>query len=349
MIPRPRISAEAHQEFLHEACPRSSGDRCRHRIRRPGGFDSALRSRSQPRRLQQRRAGLHARADGRLGTGLLGRQARRQHAPLHHRSAGRPGQHGDGQSGRSGRRRPLRAVCGAVVSLCRPGLLPHVERQYAPGLSVADGRRGAAHAARRRSPDLCGCRGTLSDPAVLAWTHRQSAVGRLHQRGEALRELGLCRRRAIPRRPSLCRHQARQFQRLLLRAPEHQGFRRDAGGATVVPVVGPRRGAGRNAVRRSRGSREGRRVRRQPGWRVVAADGRRAADDHGGPVVQAGHVRSAPQGRRHATFRTSGRSSFRHLAATRMGCRASRCRSSRSAELPTRRLRSPRPKRDSPS
>ena len=48
---------------------------------------------------------------------------------------------------------------------------------------------------------------------------------------------------------------------------------------------------------RSRRSCEGRWLRREPGWRIVAADGRRAADDAARPGLQAGHVRSAAQGR----------------------------------------------------
>ncbi len=114
-----------------------------------GGYDSALRSRPESGRLQQRRAGVRARTDRRFGAGLLGRQERRQHAPVHHGPAGRSGQHGDRQPAHPERRRALWPICGAVVPLCGPGLLPDVECQCAPGLSVADRRRGPAHATRR--------------------------------------------------------------------------------------------------------------------------------------------------------------------------------------------------------
>ena len=84
---------------------------------------------------------------------------------------------------------------------------------------------------------------------------------------------------------------------LRLRAAALPRFRRDAGGAPAVALVGTRCRPEPSRLPRSRRSRQRRRLRREPRRRVAAADGGRAAHDVARPIVDARHAGPAAQGR----------------------------------------------------
>ncbi len=79
---------------------------------------------------------------------------------------------------------------------------------------------------------------------VLLFSHGLSGQPdrrRLHRGAEGVRELRLRRRRAVPRRPALRRHRARQPVQDVVYALLHfQYVRRDAGGAAALAVGGAR-------------------------------------------------------------------------------------------------------------
>ena len=147
----------------------------------------AVRSGPLRRRLQQCRAGLLARADGRRRRRTTGKAIRPAAcAALRHRSARRTRPTRCRQRRRSRRRRAVRVVCRADIpsTSCwsatrRPPPIRAPDYVLPTGDVVPHMQRGARGAHLRRRD------GALSGAAVLARARRQPDVRRLHQRDQA--------------------------------------------------------------------------------------------------------------------------------------------------------------------
>ena len=166
---------------------RGGGGPARRHARRLRGTYCTVRSGPLCRRLQQRSAGFLARGGGRDSrAGLLGRQSDRRHGALRHRSPHRTGRYADRQRRRPERRRTLRVR----MSTRRIPTLSWCAIRHRPRIRVRTIRCPPATSCRtcrraREAPIFADVTRALPGAAVLARTHRQPAVGRLHQ-GDAL-------------------------------------------------------------------------------------------------------------------------------------------------------------------
>ena len=242
---------------------------------------AADRPRAVPGRLQQRRAGLHARAaPGEPVRGLLGRRAGRRHAALRDGPARRSRARVRRAADAARRLGTVRALRGRDGHVREPRLLSDGRRQSrAPTTLLPTGnvvprmQRGAERA------DLPGGSGAVAGAAVLARLSGSPLSGDYIEALKFFASHGYVVVAPFHGDLRFADLELDGFEDAFYALPQLQDVRRDAGGAAAVAVVRARRRARPSGLPRPRRRRERRRLRREPGRRVAAADGRRGADD----------------------------------------------------------------------